>query len=211
MSETRRLDGGQARLLEVLTGIADDLQAAAQHVEAILDAQPNADLEALWTAALVRYGRCFGKGVAPWGAGETVGSLSELLRVRQKHFRRLRDTLVSHPGGVDQTYLTEAVLGAQGRLQVQCVPVPMFSLGRLEAMDFAELLAALQVLVDRRRVEVENDLRAQLAEMSEAEFRELPEPDYRKEQIQSWISSDRQSDFVPTLRGRGKEPRCINR
>jgi hypothetical protein len=203
MSESRRLDGSQARLLEVLTGIADDLRAAASYVEAILDADPNTDLDPLWTAALVRYGRCFGKGVSPWGAGETVGSLSEVLQVRQKHFRRLRDTLVSHPGGVDQTYLTEAVLGAQGRLQVECTPVPMFSLGRLEAMDFAELLTALQVLVDRRRVEVENDLHAQLAEMSEAEFRELPQAGYGKDDIQASIASDRRSDFVPTLRWPG--------
>lgn len=211
MSETRRLDGGQARLLEVLTGIADDLQAAAKHVEAILDARPNVDVEPLWTAALVRYGRCFGKGVAPWGAGETIGSLSEILQVRHKHFRRLRDTLVSHPGGVAQTYLTEAALEPERRLQVHCSPVPMFSLGRLEAMDFAQLLSAVQVLVDRRRIEVENDLRAQLAEMSEEEFRELPQADYGKEQIQSSISSDRHSDFVPTLRGLGNSPRCIRR
>lgn len=177
MHEIRRLDGGKARLLELLTGIADDLRVAAGYVETILDAAPDADLNSNWTAALVGYGRCFGKGVAPWGAGEAVGSLSELLQVRHKHFRRLRDTLVSHPGGVSQTYRTEVELGPI-TTRVYCRSVPMFSLGRLEAMDFAELLASIQIFVDRRRVEVENDIRAQLVEMSEEEIRELPQVTY---------------------------------
>lgn len=45
-------------------------------------------------------------------------------------------------------------------------------------MDFAELLASIQIFVDRRRVEVENDIRAQLVEMSEEEIRELPQVTY---------------------------------
>jgi len=36
------------------------------------------------------------------------------------------------------------------------------------------LLDALQTFVDRRRIEVENDLRSRLAAMSAEEFRELP-------------------------------------
>ena len=52
----------------------------------------------------------------------------------------------------------------------------MFSLGHLEAMDFAELLSALQALVERRRVEVTNDLRLDLVEMTAEQFRELPVP-----------------------------------
>ncbi len=174
MSEARRLDGQQARRLEVLSGIADDLLAAAAYVDRIKDAAPASDVDAWWTAALVRYGRCFGKGVAPWGAGEVIGSLPDLLQVRHRHFRRLRDTLVSHPGGVDHTYIAEAVRDRDDRSHVGCERVPMFSLGRLEAMDFSELLDALQTFVDRRRIEVENDLRSRLAAMSAEEFRELP-------------------------------------
>jgi hypothetical protein len=174
MSEARRLDGNQARRLEILSGIADDLVAAAMYVDRILDAAPNGDVEAWWTAALVRYGRCFGKGVAPWGAAEVIGSLPELLQVRHRHFRRLRDTLASHPGGVDHTYAAKAVRDRDGYLRIGCERVPMFSLGRLEAMDFSELLDALQTLVDRRRVEVENDLRIQLSGMTEEEFGQMP-------------------------------------
>jgi hypothetical protein len=85
MSEARRLDGNQARRLEILSGIADDLVAAAMYVDRILDAAPNGDVEAWWTAALVRYGRCFGKGVAPWGAAEVIGSLPELLQEAARH------------------------------------------------------------------------------------------------------------------------------
>ena len=47
----RRLDEGEARLLEVLRCIADNLQAAAKYVQKILDAQLNAYLEPLWRAA----------------------------------------------------------------------------------------------------------------------------------------------------------------
>jgi len=177
MSEARRLDGQQARRLEVLSGIADDLAAAATYVDRIKDAGQAGDVDAWWMAALVCYGRCFGKGVAPWGAGEALGSLPDLLQVRHRHFRRLRDTLVSHPGGIDHTYATEAVLDRNARLRVGCERVPMFSLGRLEAMDFSELLDALQTLVDRRRVEVENDLRLLLSDMTADEFRQLPPSD----------------------------------
>lgn len=173
MSEARRLDGNQARRLEILSGIADDLVAATMYVDRILDAAPDSDVEAWWTAALVHYGRCFGKGVAPWGAAEVIGSLPELLQVRHRHFRRLRDTLVSHPGGVDHTYAANAVRDRDGYLRIGCERVPMFSLGRLEAMDFSELLDALQTLVDRRRVEVENDLRIQLSGMTEEEFGQM--------------------------------------
>jgi len=174
MSEARRLDGQQARRLEVLSGIADDLFAAAAYVDRIKDAGTAGDVDAWWAAALVRYGRCFGKGVGAWGAGDVVGRLPDLLQVRHRHFRRLRDTLVSHPGGVDRTYATEATLDREGRVRIGCERVPMFSLGRLEAMDFGELLDALHTLVDQRRVEVENDLRLHLSGMTKEEFRQLP-------------------------------------
>lgn len=174
MSGARRLDGQQARRLEVLSGIADDLLAAATYVDRIKEAGATGDIDAWWIAALVCYGRCFGKGVAPWGAGDVVGSLPDLLQVRHRHFRRLRDTLVSHPGGIDHTYATEAMLDRDHRVRIGCERVPMFSLGRLEAMDFSELLDALQTLVDRRRGEVENDLRMLLSDMTQEEFRQLP-------------------------------------
>lgn len=174
MSVVKRLDGAQARRLEILSGIVDDVGVATRYIELILEAAPEDDIAAWWTAALIHYGRCFGKGVAPWGAGEVIASLSELLQVRHKHFRRLRDALVSHPGGLDHTYGTEAACSPDGRFHVHCAQVPMFRLGRLEAMDFSELLNTLQTLVDRRRIEVENDLRARLSEMSKEDFFELP-------------------------------------
>ena len=52
----------------------------------------------------------------------------------------------------------------------------MFALGQLEAMDFAELLSTVQQLIGRLRSEVENDLRFDLAEMSDEQFRQLPLP-----------------------------------
>ena len=132
--------------------------------------------ELAWMGALVLYGRCFGKGVRPWGAADVVGSLPKVFQVRHRHFRRLRDTLVSHPGGIRRTFRAEGIRDRDGALHVKCEEVPMFSLGHLEAMDFAELLSALQALVERRRVEVTNDLRLDLVEMSAEQFRELPVP-----------------------------------
>ncbi len=52
----------------------------------------------------------------------------------------------------------------------------MFVLGQLEAMDFAELLSTVRELVGRLRSEVENELRFDLAEMSDEQFRQLPLP-----------------------------------
>lgn len=176
MADIRLLDGGHARRLELLTGIADDLDRSVVSVDRVLVGGPKEELELAWMDALVRYGRCFGRGVPAWGASRVLGGLTEILFARHRHFRRLRDTLVSHPGGIERTYRTEALLDASDALHVRCEPMPMFSLGQLEAMDFAELLSTVQQLVGRLRSEVENDLRFDLAEMSDEQFRQLPLP-----------------------------------
>ena len=174
MLDSRRLDGGHARILEVLTGIDDDLSAAERCVGRILESEQKEDIALLWTEALVRYGRCFGKGLVPWGAREVVNSLPYLLRTRYRHFRRLRDTLISHPGGLDHTYGTKVVIGDDGSRRVQCEPISMFSLGRLEAIDFCELLVALQSLVARRRAGIRSNLHGRVCGMSDEVLRNLP-------------------------------------
>lgn len=176
MADIRLLNGGHARRLELLTGIADDLDRSVASVDRVLGSGPKEDLELAWTDALVRYGRCFGKGVPAWGASRILGGLTEILLVRHRHFRRLRDTLVSHPGGIGRTYRSEALLDAGNVPHVRCEPIPMFVLGQLEAMDFAELLSTVRELVGRLRSEVENELRFDLAEMSDEQFRQLPLP-----------------------------------
>ncbi|KRA51354.1 hypothetical protein ASD77_17395 [Pseudoxanthomonas sp. Root65] len=52
--------------------------------------------------------------------------------------------------------------------------MPLFALGKLEAMDLLELLSVLQGLIDRRRIETHNALKGQLLEMSDEDFEQLP-------------------------------------
>lgn len=172
MADVRRLDGSHARQLEVLTGIASDLAAASSFVDRVLQGE-RCNSFPWWSSALVAYGRCFGRGVPPWGVCEAVNSLPEQLQSRHRHFRRLRDTLVSHPAGVDHTYRAEVIIDPDGRRRVQCSERPMFQLGSLDAMDFLELLAALQLFVERRLIEVRNELQADVAEISDEDLRQL--------------------------------------
>lgn len=175
MSEARRLDGRQARLLETLSGIADDLALAAHLADKVATAEPGAaDVELWWTVALVVYGRCFDRRVHPWGASEILGGLSKPLQRRHRHFKHLHETLVSQPGGVSRALVALAGIDLDGHLWVDCRPVPLFVLGKLEAMDLLELLSVLQVLVDRRRIETHNALKGQLLEMSDEDFEQLP-------------------------------------
>lgn len=175
MSEARRLDGRQARLLETLSGIADDLASAAHFADKVATAEPGeADVDLWWTVALVMYGRCFDRGVHPWGASEILGHLSKPLQRRHRHFKHLHNTLVSQPGGVSRALVALAGIGLDGHLWVDCRPMPLFALGKLEAMDLLELLSVLQGLVDRRRIETHNALKGQLLEMSDEDFEQLP-------------------------------------
>ena len=175
MSEARRLDGRQARLLETLSAVADDLAVAAHFADKVANAEPGAiDIDPWWTVALVTYGRCFDRRVRPWGAGEILGQLSKPLQRRHRHFKHLHDTLVSQPGGVSRALIALAGISLDGHLWVDCKPMPLFFLGKLEAMDLLELLSVLQVLVDRRRIETHNVLKGQLLEMSDEDFEQLP-------------------------------------
>ena len=173
MPEIKRLDGTHARQLEVLTGIADDLAAAVAFIQRVLRGERR-DSFPWWTSALISYGRCFGKGVPPWGAGEAIHSLSQQLQCRHRHFRRLRDTLVSHPAGIDHIYRTEVIVERSGARRIQCSKTSMFHLGTLEAMDFSELLQALQTFAERRLIEVRNELQLDVAQLSDEELQQLP-------------------------------------
>ena len=77
MADIRLLDGGHARRLELLTGIADDLDRSVVSVDRVLVGGPKEELELAWMDALVRYGRCFGKGVPAWGASNVLGDSTE--------------------------------------------------------------------------------------------------------------------------------------
>lgn len=173
MPEIKRLDGTHARQLEVLTGIADDLATAVALIQRVLQGE-RSETYPWWTSALVSYGRCFGKGMPPWGAGEAIHSLPQQLQCRHRHFRRLRDTLVSHPAGIDHIYRTEVIVERSGARRIQCSKTPMFQLGTLEAMDFSELLQALQTFVERRLIEVRNEIHLDVAQFSDEELQQLP-------------------------------------
>lgn len=177
MAEIRRLDGKLARQWELLISTLEDLRCAAAWVTRVLDeGAPHQDqeIQACWINALVRYGRCFAKGARPSAAPGALDRLPAELQRRHRYFRRLWDMTVSRPGGASYTHTAVVVLEVAPARHIHGARIAMIPLGRLEAMDFLELIEAVQVLMDQARVEVENSLQAHVIQMPEHTLLELP-------------------------------------
>lgn len=177
MAEIRRLDGKLARQWELLISTLEDLRCAAALVARVLDENvphQDPDIHAIWINALVRYGRSFAKGARPSAAPGALDHLPAQLQRRHRYFRRLWDMTVSRPGGASFTHTAVVVLDVAPTRHIQGARVAMIPLGRLEAMDFLELIEAVQILMDQARIEVENSLQAHVIHMLEHTLLELP-------------------------------------
>lgn len=177
MAEIRRLDGKLARQWELLTSTLEDLRGAAALAARVLDEDvPHEDreIQACWINALVRYGRCFAKGARPSAAPGALDRLPTQLQRRHRHFRRLWDMTVSRPGGAAFTHTAVVVLDADRPRHIHGARVPMLPLGRLEAMDFLEMIDAVQRLMEQAQAEIENSLQEHVIQMPDHALLELP-------------------------------------
>lgn len=92
----------EAELLGHLSGVQQDLDSTKDFLELIgpepahLTKLSVAEIDAFWTAALVRYMRCFSGGIRFWPRDEFLASLDEAHRSWHDHFDDVRDKFYAH-------------------------------------------------------------------------------------------------------------------
>ena len=111
MTTTRyRLTIPEAKRFAWLYGIDKDLMIAEEMIDRCAcpegeDDHPLGDTEeAFWTAAVIRYGRCFGKGTRYWEPHLAISKLSSELQADHAYFKLMRDEMFAHSVGLGEDY-----------------------------------------------------------------------------------------------------------
>lgn len=181
-AEIRRCSTPAARSLAGLAAALDDMQAVLGCCEHLLSTAFRAELaagslvsEALWTTALVSYGRCFAAG-APLGeadlvatemAGDLVGWHRALLRMGE-HF--------TAPGANprEQCQVGLALDSGGAVVGVALTSTRQPGVDELTVRQTGALAVALCTILDARITERQQAVRAAGAELGPAELARLP-------------------------------------
>lgn len=189
----------EAALLADLTGIEQDLAFVAEicrRLEAMpLEKFDGSLAEALTTAAVIRYGRCFGTGVRTQGSRkleEVVAGLPVELQERHERFLALRNRHLAHSVNAFEENQPVAWLSDRPEeTEIHGVSVMHGRLGSIGAGDAAQL----RELAEALRAALDPIEKAENAKALAA-ARALPYEDLRKR--------DLPDAFAPTWKDVGK-------
>jgi hypothetical protein len=153
--EIRLLKTEDAALVCRLREVLSDLRTAMEAIEFCTNVHDDLDNicppaeEALWTTAVIRYGRCFGQGGRNWPIEAVIGRLECGLQARHDYYVALRNKLYAHTTGVGQDYraIVSAHVMEDGRIEsigLGCAASYLSSPGRRSAKEFHELILVVQ-------------------------------------------------------------------
>lgn len=180
------LDTPAARTLADLAAVHDDLQYVLLCCEQLVTTicgpataplrleQHSALVEALWTAALVGYRRCFGTGVL---TDEDVAGLELEGRVAEFHdgLTELRDHYVSVLVNPREDVSVGLVLGEDGTPQgVAVTSAPFPTIDDTMVRTLGRLTYALRAVVEQRMREAQQEVLAAGLALTPAQLADLP-------------------------------------
>jgi len=136
----------EAQLLADLTGVEVDLSATEDTCNLLLTktSEEQADwtlVEALCSAALIRYGRAFASGIRAGVPNEVITSLSDELQEMHQYFKNLRDRWIAHSLNAFEENMVHAYLVPEerGPKSIASISVQHQRVITLSAMDITRL------------------------------------------------------------------------
>lgn len=181
----RLIDSPEAAVLADLAGTKYDLETAqgfCDQLAAIDLTSPGAQIvaDALSTAIVVRYSRCFTIGVRKKLKDDVLIELPEYLREVHKFLRLVRDKYIAHSvNGLEENEVTVHVrappdppaVGGIGIREARTI-----ILGAEEVVQVRELCRAVASSVDRMIAEQQTVVKQQIERLPVEEIYRLPEP-----------------------------------